>query len=277
MKQRRPGLEFKMEADPPVFDTPETGPGRKLEGKTALITGGDSGIGRAVAILFAKHGANIVIGFLPEERKDAEITAEHVQQQGQQCLLIATDISKEKKCISLVQKTVKKFNRIDVLVNNAALHFSKSSIGDISKDQLIKTFSVNIFSMFYLTKEAVKHMQKGACIINTTSVTAYRGSAHLIDYASTKGAIVSFTRSLATALVDKKIRVNAVAPGPVWTPLVVSSFDAKKTATFGSDSPMGRSGQPVEIAPSYLFLACDDSSFMTGQVLHPNGGEIVNG
>ncbi|HYG51732.1 MAG TPA: SDR family oxidoreductase [Flavobacteriales bacterium] len=277
LKQRRPGLEFKMTEDPPVFDVPLEEPHKKLEGKVAIITGGDSGIGRAVAVLFAKHGASVAIGFLPEEKKDAEITAQYIEQMGQQCILLPADISKEVNCISLVRKAVKKFHRLDILVNNAGLHYSKDNIADITKEQLIQTFSVNIFSMFYLVKEAIKHMKKGACIINTTSVTAYRGSAHLIDYAASKGAIVSFTRSLASALVDKKIRVNAVAPGPIWTPLIISSMEPKRTITFGTDSPMGRPGQPVEVAPSYLFLACDDSSYMTGQVLHPNGGEIVNG
>jgi NAD(P)-dependent dehydrogenase (short-subunit alcohol dehydrogenase family) len=273
--QERPGQEFKM--DPvPVFDTDTKGSG-KLYNKVALITGGDSGIGRAVAVLFAKEGADIIIVYY-NEHKDAEDAKEIIEEKyGRSCLLISGDISKEKFCVNAVAKAVKQFNRIDILVNNAGTQFEKESLEDISTDQLYKTFETNIFSMFWITKAALPHMSEGSAIVNSTSVTAYRGSSTLIDYASTKGAIVSFTRSLSSSLVEKGIRVNAVAPGPIWTPLIVATFDAKKAATHGSDVPIKRAGEPAEVAPCYLFLASSDSSYITGQVLHPNGGEIVNG
>jgi NAD(P)-dependent dehydrogenase (short-subunit alcohol dehydrogenase family) len=200
-----------------------------------------------------------------------------VNEEGQECLLIPGDLSKERNCKSAVAKAVKKFGKIDILVNNAALHWEVKEIEDITSEQLIRTFSTNIFSYFWMTQAALPHIPKGGCIINTASVTAYRGSPSLIDYASTKGAIVSFTRSLASNLVKKKIRVNGVAPGPIWTPLIASSFKRKKVAKFGSDVPMERAGEPAEVAPSYLFLACDDAAYITGQFIHPNGGEIVNG
>ena len=248
----------------------------KLAGKVALITGGDSGIGRAVAIAFAKEGANIAVIYL-NEHKDAEETKSMVEAEGGNCLLMAGDIGDEAFCKSAVQHTLDGLNRLDILVNNAAVQYPQESITDITAEQLQKTFQTNIFAMFYLVKAALPHLQKGSAIINTTSVTAYRGSPKLLDYATTKGAIVSFTRSLAQALVEKGIRVNAVAPGPIWTPLIPASFPADKVSKFGSDVPMGRAGQPEEVAPSYVFLASDDSSYITGQVLHPNGGEIVNG
>lgn len=275
-QQPRPGLEYKMA---PV---PDTAPSditwnHKLKNKVALITGGDSGIGRAVALLFAKEGAHIVIVYL-DEHKDARDTQKEIQEKfGQQCLLVAGDISKEKFCTAAVKKAVKQFGKIDILVNNAVMHYEAESILKITTARLVKTFEVNIFSMFWLTKAALPFMKKGSCIINTTSVTAYRGSATLIDYAATKGAIVSFTRSLSASLVDKGIRVNAVAPGPIWTPLIAASFKPAKVAKHGSDVPMKRAGEPAEVAPSYLFLACEDSAYITGQVLHPNGGEIING
>lgn len=261
----------------PVFDDADVKGSGKLKGKTAVITGGDSGIGRAVAVLFAKEGADIAIIYL-NEHKDAEETKKIVKgEYGRKCILIAGDIAKESFCKSAIKKTGKKFGKIDILVNNAALHYECKSIKDITADQLKKTFETNIYSMFYLTKAALDLMPEGGAIINTSSVTAYRGSPALMDYAATKGAIISFTRSLSANLVEKKIRVNAVAPGPIWTPLIASSFKAEKVAKHGSDAPMKRAGEPVEIAPSYLFLACEDSSYITGQVLHPNGGEIVNG
>jgi NAD(P)-dependent dehydrogenase (short-subunit alcohol dehydrogenase family) len=272
--QTRPGAEHKM--DPAPDARPEYPPSGRLTGKIALITGGDSGIGRAVAVLFAKEGAKIAIAYL-SEHKDAEETKAMVEEHGSECLIIPGDLSKEKNCQSAVAKTVKKFGRIDVLVNNAAVHFEEDSIEDITTENLIKTFSTNFFSYFWTTKAALPNMKEGSCIINTSSVTAYRGSGGLIDYASTKGAIVSFTRSLAANLIKRKIRVNGVAPGPIWTPLIASTFDAKKVSVFGSDAPMERAGEPSEVAPSYLFLACEDSSYITGQFLHPNGGEIVNG
>lgn len=274
--QSRPGLERRMRPQP-VFDRPEIRGNNKLKNKTALITGGDSGIGKAVAILFAKEGADIAIAYL-NEHKDAKETKRIIEEEyGRKCLLLPGDLSKEKHCITVVKKTLREFGRINILVNNAALHYENKSLETLTTREMIKTFETNIFSYFWVTKAALPKMKKGDCIINSSSVTAYRGSAALIDYASTKGAIVAFTRSLSSSLVKKGIRVNGVAPGPIWTPLIPASFDAKKAAQHGSDAPMARAGEPVEIAPSYLFLACDDSSYITGQFLHPNGGEIVNG
>ncbi|MEO5892954.1 MAG: SDR family oxidoreductase [Ferruginibacter sp.] len=274
--QARPGLEYKMQPQPVTDNPGEAGTG-KLSGKVAVITGGDSGIGKAVALLFAKEGADIAIVYL-NEHKDALDTQKIITETYKKnCVLIAGDLCKEKFCESAITKTIKKFGKIDILVNNAAIHYESKDIGSISTEQLIKTFTTNVFSMFWITKNALPHMKSGSSIINTTSVTAYRGSPALMDYAATKGAIVSFTRSLATNLVEKGIRVNAVAPGPIWTPLIASSFKAKKVAEHGSDAPMKRAGEPVEVAPSYLFLASEDASYITGQVLHPNGGEIVNG
>ncbi len=273
-QQRRPGKESKMHPEP-VFDNPEQKGSGKLKGKIALITGGDSGIGRAVAILFAKEGADVAISYLNEE-EDANTTRMHVEKYGGRCLLIPGDISKENNCKRLVEKTVKEFGRIDVLVNNAALHWAAEKLEDISTKQLMATFSTNIFSYFWVTKYAMPHLRKGSSIINSSSVTAFRGSATLIDYAATKGAIVAFTRSLSANLAEKGIRVNGVAPGPIWTPLIPSSFEGKRVAQHGSDVPLKRAGEPVEVAPSYLFLASDDSSYLTGQFLHPNGGEIVS-
>lgn len=273
--QSRPGKEYLMQPVP-VTDNTEARHA-KLRGKVALITGGDSGIGKAVATLFAKEGAGIAIAYL-NEHQDAKETKEHIESTYKvDCILLPGDLSKEKSCISAVEKTIKHFGKIDILVNNLAIHYEQKSLMDISAKQLLKTFETNIFSYFYTSKAALKYMKRGAAIINSSSVTAYRGSPGLIDYASTKGAIISFTRSLSSNLVDKGIRVNAVAPGPIWTPLIASSFKPSKVAKHGSDSPMKRAGEPVEIAPSYLFLASDDAAYMTGQVLHPNGGEIVNG
>jgi NAD(P)-dependent dehydrogenase (short-subunit alcohol dehydrogenase family) len=275
-KQQKPGLEKNM-VEAPEFDSEATGPGKKLIGKVALITGGDSGIGRSIAVTFAKHGADVAICHLNKEKKDAQKTKKYVEGYGSRCLLHSLDLTSEKHCKKVVDKTHQVFKRLDILVNNAGTHYPQNKIENISSKQLLETFTTNVFSMFYLVKAALAYLKSGSVIINTASVTAYRGSAHLIDYSATKGAIVSFTRSLAASLIDRKIRVNAVAPGPVWTPLIVSSMKPKEIKTFGSDSPMGRVGQPVDIAPCYLFLASDESSFISGQVLHPNGGEIVNG
>ncbi|HWJ92682.1 MAG TPA: SDR family oxidoreductase [Flavisolibacter sp.] len=272
--QRMPGIEQKMEPKP-VAIKPQ--PKKKLAGKVALITGGDSGIGKAVALLFAEEGADVAISYLKEDQ-DAEEVKKMVEEEfGQQCLLIPGDIRKERTCEKVVNATIKKYGKLDILVNNAATQTEQKSLTDITDDQLYETFETNIISMFRITRFALPHLKKGGCIINTTSVTAYRGSPSLIDYSATKGAILTFTRSLAGSLIDKGIRVNAVAPGPIWTPLIVGSFDKKKVSTFGSDVPMKRAGEPAEVAPSYLFLASEDASYMTGQVLHPNGGEIING
>ena len=272
--QKKPGIEERMDPKP-VSDKPEKA--NKLQDKIALITGGDSGIGRAVAILFAKEGADVSIAYLNEEQDAQEVKRIVEEEYGRRCLLLSGNIRKEKTCQKIVNDTLKKFGKLDILVNNAATQTEQKSLTDISAEQLYETFETNIFSMFWVTKYALPHLKKGSCIINTTSVTAYRGSPSLIDYSSTKGAILTFTRSLAGNLAEKGIRVNAVAPGPIWTPLIVSSFDKKKVASFGSDVPLKRAGEPAEVAPSYLFLASNDASYITGQVLHPNGGEIVNG
>jgi NAD(P)-dependent dehydrogenase (short-subunit alcohol dehydrogenase family) len=275
-RQHRPGKENELKPQP-VFDYPDKRGSGKLQGKIALITGADSGIGRAVAVLFAKEGADIAIAYL-NEHADAKETASVVTERyGKKCLLLAGDLSNERHCKSIIQKVIKEYKQIDVLVNNAAIHYQNKELEDLSTKELLKTFSTNVFPFFWVTREALPYMKKYSSIINTSSVTAYRGSGGLIDYAATKGAIVAFTRSLSASLVKKGIRVNGVAPGPVWTPLIASSFDRKKVAQHGSDAPMGRAGEPVEIAPAYLFLACDDASYITGQFIHPNGGEIVNG
>lgn len=250
--------------------------GARLRGKVALITGGDSGIGRAVAIAFAREGARIAVVYL-DEHEDAAETQQLVNEAGSECILFPGDISGEQFCQEAVHAVIERCGRLDILVNNAAQQFPANAIEDITGAQLEKTFRVNIFSMFYLVKAALPHLQAGARIINTTSVTAYRGSAHLLDYSATKGAIVAFTRSLAQQLLKRGIHVNAVAPGPVWTPLIPASFSAGEVAHFGAEVPMQRPGQPDEIAPCYLFLATEGASYMTGQVLHPNGGEIING
>jgi NAD(P)-dependent dehydrogenase (short-subunit alcohol dehydrogenase family) len=274
-QNKQPGLESKMRPEP-IDDDPDYKASGKLEGLTALITGGDSGIGRAVAILFAKEGAKVAIVYL-DEHEDAKTAKAMVEKYGGEAILIAGDVGQEKFCREAVEQAVKKFGRLDILVNNAAVQFPKKNILEISAEQIERTFRTNIFSMFYLTKAALPHLGQGSTIINTTSVTAYRGSPGLLDYSSTKGAITAFTRSLALNLSEQGIRVNAVAPGPIWTPLIPATFDEEKVKTFGSDVPMQRAGQPFEVAPAYVFLASTDSAYMTGQVLHTNGGEVVNG
>jgi NAD(P)-dependent dehydrogenase (short-subunit alcohol dehydrogenase family) len=274
-QDRRPGIESEMRPQPKAEDRTYQGSG-KLAGKVALITGGDSGIGRAVASFYAKEGADVAIVYL-NEHDDAEKTRRMVEKEGRRALLIAGDIGDEAFCRQAVAQAVEELGRLDILVNNAAEQHPQESIADISAEQLERTFRTNIFAMFFLSKAALPHLQGGGCIINTTSVTAYRGSPQLLDYSSTKGAIVAFTRSLSMSLVEKGIRVNAVAPGPIWTPLIPSTFDEDKVASFGADVPMKRAGQPEEVAPSYVFLASDDASYMSGQVLHINGGEVVNG
>ncbi|MEA5619654.1 SDR family oxidoreductase [Cronbergia sp. UHCC 0137] len=273
--QEPPGSESEMQPKPKSENAHYQGSG-KLQNKIALITGGDSGIGRAVAIAFAKEGADVALIYL-KEHEDAKETQDLVEQHGRKAVTIAGDITDEAFCQQVVQQTVDEFGKLDILINNAAEQHPQDSIENISQEQLERTFRTNIFSMFFLTKAAIKHLQPGSTIINTTSVTAYKGNSQLLDYSSTKGAIVAFTRSLSQNLISKGIRVNAVAPGPIWTPLIPSTFPADKVANFGKQVPMERPGQPEEIAPSYVFLASEDSSYMSGQVLHPNGGEIVNG
>jgi NAD(P)-dependent dehydrogenase (short-subunit alcohol dehydrogenase family) len=274
-QEQRPGLESEMNPTPKAEDSHYRG-SDKLKGKVALITGGDSGIGRAVAIAYAKEGANVAIVYL-NEHDDAKETKRQIEQEGQRCLSIAGDIGSESFCRQAVEQTVNEFGQLDILVNNAAEQHPQESIENISAEQLERTFRTNIFSMFYMTKAALPHLKQGSAIVNTTSVTAYKGNPQLLDYSSTKGAIVAFTRSLSQSLVEKGIRVNAVAPGPIWTPLIPSTFSEDKVASFGAQVPMQRAGQPEEVAPSYVFLASDDSSYMSGQILHPNGGEVVNG
>lgn len=274
-QEQQPGRESEMTPQPKADDSQYHGSG-KLSGKVALITGGDSGIGRAVAIAFAKEGADIAIAYL-NEHDDAKQTKQLVESQGRRATTIAGDIGDEAFCQQAVQQTVDEFGKLDILVNNAAEQHPQESIEDISAQQLERTFRTNIFSMFFLTKAALKHLKEGSTIINTTSVTAYQGNQQLLDYSSTKGAIVAFTRSLSQSLVEKGIRVNAVAPGPIWTPLIPATFPEEEVKNFGKQVPMARPGQPEEIAPSYVFLASDDSSYMAGQVLHPNGGKVVNG
>jgi NAD(P)-dependent dehydrogenase (short-subunit alcohol dehydrogenase family) len=274
-QDQQPGIESEMTPRPQAEDRDYRGSG-KLQGKVALITGGDSGIGRAVASACAKEGADVAIVYL-NEHSDAQETRGLVEKEGRRCIAIAGDVGDEAFCQQVVQDIVRELGRLNILVNNAAEQHPQDNIANITSAQLERTFGTNIFSFFYMTKAVLPHLREGSAIINTTSVTAYRGSSHLLDYAATKGAIVAFTRSLAKALVGQNIRVNGVAPGPVWTPLIPATFPAERVATFGADVPMQRVGQPEEIAPSYVFLASDDASYMTGQILHPNGGEVVNG
>jgi len=272
-QQSQPGEQQKMHPEPEIIKSTYTG-SNKLKGKVALITGGDSGIGRSVAVHFAREGANIAIVYL-EEKKDAKETKRLVEKEGQQCLILAGDLKNEKFCDSVIKKCLLEYKTINVLVNNAAMQFPKDDISDISSEQLKETFETNIYPYFYITRSILEHLKEGDIIINTSSVTAYRGSEHLLDYSSSKGAIVSFTRSLSKMLAAKKIRVNGVAPGPIWTPLIPSTFD--NVSDFGKDTPMGRAGQPSEVAPAYVFLASEDSSYITGQFIHINGGEIIGG
>ena len=262
--------------DKPVFERPYDRQAQKLTNKIAIITGGDSGIGRAVSLAFAREGANVTIVY-KKNTEDAEETKRLVEAKGQRALLIESDISNETNCNQIVKQVVAEFGRIDILVNNAAVQFPQETIEEISADQMNQTFETNIFSNFYLVKAALPYLKKGSSIINTASVVAYRGNPLLLDYASTKGAIVAFTRTLSGMLADKKIRVNAVAPGPIWTPLIVSTFTKEHQRKFGKDTPMKRPGQPAEVAPAYVFLASEDASYISGQVIHINGGEPVNG
>ena len=271
-QEHQPGREDEMRP-PPEYEPKFPGVG-KLRDQVALITGGDSGIGRAVAIAMAREGAKVAIVYL-EEHNDAEETAKAVEQEGSRAIKLAGDIGDEAFCKQVVDNTVKEFGRLDILVNNAAEQHETKDIAEMDTARMERTFRTNIFSMFYLAKAAAPYLKKGASIINTTSVTAYKGHKTLLDYASTKGAIVAFTRSLSEALVEKGIRVNAVAPGPIWTPLIPASFEPDRVAEHGSSTPMKRPGQPNEVAPCYVFLASEDASYISGQVLHPNGGTIV--
>jgi NAD(P)-dependent dehydrogenase (short-subunit alcohol dehydrogenase family) len=272
-QDRQPGREYEMDPQPdyaPLYP----GSGR-LEGKVAIVTGGDSGIGRAVSVLFAREGAKVAILYKEEER-DARDAQALVEVEGGEALLLRGDVGQKSFCEEAVEKTVERFGRLDVLVNNAAEQYESKDFSEIPEEQIETTFRTNIFGYMFMTQAALRHLKEGAAIVNTTSITAYRGSPHLVDYASTKGAIVAFTRSLSGQLADKGIRVNGVAPGPIWTPLIPASFPADKVASFGTDVPLGRAGQPNEVAPAFLFLACEDSSYFTGQVLHPNGGTVIN-
>lgn len=274
-QDHRPGTESEMHPKP-EYESSEYKAAGKLKGKVALITGGDSGIGRAVAVHFAKEGADVSIVYLSEHR-DAEETKRQVEQEGSKCLLIAGDVGDDAFCRDAVSQTVEKLGKLDILVNNAAEQHPQKKIEDITKEQLERTFRTNIFGIFFMTQAAMPHLSKGSSIINTTSITAYRGSPELLDYSSTKGAIVAFTRSLSMNLAKQGIRVNAVAPGPIWTPLIPSTFPPEHVSEFGATQPMKRPGQPEELAPAYVYLASTDSSYVSGQVIHVNGGEVING
>ncbi|MYL64731.1 SDR family oxidoreductase [Bacillus hwajinpoensis] len=272
-QNHQPGSEKEMKPLPLTEDQDYKGSG-KLTGKVALITGGDSGIGEAAAIAYAKEGAHVAIVYL-DEHEDAQNTKKQIEDEGTQCLLLPGDIGDERFATSVIKQLIDHFGQLDILINNAAEQHPKQSIEEITAEQLEKTFRTNVFSMFYLTKAALPHLKKGSAIINTSSVTAYEGNEQLIDYSSTKGAITTFTRSLAKSLVGKGIRVNSVAPGPIWTPLIPSTFSAEKVKNFGTNTPMGRPGQPEELAAAYVLLGSDDSSYMTGQTIHINGGQYV--
>lgn len=273
-QDQQPGLESLMNPLPLPEDPAYAG-SAKLKGKVAIISGGDSGIGRAVSLAFAKEGADVAIIYV-NEAEDAQTTKARIEQLGQRCLLLSGDVGSEAFCQDVVNKTRNAFGKIDILINNAGEQHPQNSLLDITSEQFERTFRTNIFGCFYLTKAALPHLKSGSAIINTTSITAYEGHDQLIDYSASKGAIVSFTRSLSESLCKSGIRVNGVAPGPIWTPLIPSTFQADQVATFGSTTPMQRAGQPKELAPAYVFLASGDSSYMSGQILHINGGTIIN-
>ena len=274
-QDHQPGIEAKMQPKPEFIRKNYKAAG-KLEGRVALVTGGDSGIGRAVSVHFAKEGADIAIVYL-DEQEDAHETKRLVEEAGRKCLLLPGDIKVEAFCKDAVKQTVKEYGKLNILVNNAGMQIPQKDVKEITEEQLTTTFGTNIFPYFYFAQAALEYLHEGDSIINTTSVTAYRSSPNLIDYSATKGAITTFTRSLATNLAKKKIRVNAVAPGPVWTPLIVATFPQEKIDSFGKETAMERAGEPAELGPAYVFLASDDASFITGQVIHVNGGEVVNG
>lgn len=276
-QDRQPGFEYVMNPRP-ISENPYASYSQKLKDKVAIITGGDSGIGRAVAYAFAHEGADIVIAYL-DEHVDAKETMQHIKEIGRDCILVPGDLTNKEMANEVIRCALNRFGQIDILVNNHGVQFVTDSILDITEEQLDQTFKTNIYSFFYLTQAALPYLKRGSSIINTTSVTAYEGEKTLIDYSATKGAILTFTRSLSQSLIDKGIRVNGVAPGPIWTPLQPASRSAKAIETFGtqtSQAPMNRAGQPFEVAPAFVFLASDDSSYMTGQVLHPNGGTITS-
>lgn len=272
LKRSAQGQERKLKPVPVVENMKKT---YRLAGKVAIITGADSGIGKAVALMYAKEGADLVLTY-HRDRKDARETSQRVKELGARHILLQGDVSDENHCKRIVKAAIDNYKKIDIVINNAAVQYPQDKLSKITKRQIQRTFEVNVFSHLFLVKAAEKFLKEGASIIHTTSVTAYRGSGHLIDYASTKGAIVSLLRSLSSYFAEKKIRVNGVAPGPVWTPLIATTFKPREVATFGTDTPLGRAGQPVEIAHAYVFLGSDESSYITGQVIHPNGGEIVN-
>ncbi|MFC5712433.1 SDR family oxidoreductase [Thalassorhabdus alkalitolerans] len=278
-QDKQPGYEYKMNPEP-IYDDPAYKGSGKLKDKVALITGGDSGIGRSVAIYYAKEGANVSVVYL-DEHEDAEKTKELVEEKGGKCLLIPGDVGEEAFCKEAVEKTIEEFGQLDILVNNAAEQHYQEDIRDISSEQLHRTFQTNIYGSFYFIQAALPHLKEGSSIINTVSIVAYQGMPVLMDYSATKGALVALTRSLSQNLVDKGIRVNGVAPGPIWTPLIPSSFPEDVVKDFGIDdpapTPMQRPGQPAELAPSYVYLASDDSTYVTGQTIHVNGGAVVNG
>jgi NAD(P)-dependent dehydrogenase (short-subunit alcohol dehydrogenase family) len=274
-EQPEPGKEGLMNPRPEYRGEDYKAAG-KLEGKTAIITGGDSGIGRSVAVLFAREGADVAILYL-DQHQDAEETRKVVEQYGRRCLTFAGDVADRDVCRKVIDETLAQFGKLDILVNNAAEQHPQKGLEEISEEQWEKTFRTNIFGMFQMTKAALPHLGKGASIINTTSVTAYKGSPQLLDYSATKGAITAFTRSLSMNLAERGIRVNGVAPGPIWTPLIPSTFDADEVAEFGSNTPMKRPGQPDEVAPAYVYLASSDAAYVSGQVIHVNGGTVVNG
>ncbi|NOJ73573.1 SDR family oxidoreductase [Paenibacillus alvei] len=273
-QDKQPGIESVMNPRP-IYDDPNYKPGGKLKNKVAIITGGDSGQGRAIAVAFAKEGADVVIVYL-NEHSDAEETKQVIEQKGRKCLCIAGDLGQEAFCKQIVEQTVTQFGRLDILVNNAAEQHVQDNLESITSEQMEKTFRTNFFSVFYLTKAALPNMKKGSSIINAASLTAYEGNEQLIDYSATKGAIVAFTRSLSKSLHSRGIRVNGVVLGSIWTPLIPASFPAAQVAKWGEKNPMGRAGQPCEIAPAYVFLASKDSSYISGQFIHATGGVIVN-